>query len=102
MSRGWQAFWLATGALACLAVLPLAAAFAVMSPLVFYADSDLSNPLAWAAFLLFQGFWIALILGPLGAWLAFSRGRTAVSWTAMACPAAWGGLVAITLWLLLR
>jgi hypothetical protein len=75
---------------------------AVVSPLVFYGEGRLSDPRSWAAFLLFNGFWIACILGPLGARAAFVRRRTALSWGVMAWPFAWGVVVAITFWVMVH
>lgn len=101
VSRRWQAFWLMIGSLTCLALLPVGAGLALMSSLVFYAQGSFDRPAAWLAFLFAVGLWVVCILGPFGAWVAFSRGQTRRAWLAMASPAAWGLAATGSLWLAL-
>jgi hypothetical protein len=97
MSRRWQAFWLVVGTLICLAVAPIGAIFAIMSPLVFDGPGNLLNPVAWFAFLLVIGLWIVCILAPFGAWVGFLHRHAVLTWGAMAAPFAWAAILATTL-----
>ena len=63
---------------------------ALFSPLVFDERGNLLNPLAWLAFLLMIGFWIACIVGPFAAWIMWRRNREPMAWAAMAAPLIWG------------
>jgi len=74
----------------CAGMFPLGALGALFSPLVFDERGNLFNPLAWLGFLLMIGFWIVCLLGPLAAWIAWSRKREPVAWAAMSAPPIWG------------
>jgi hypothetical protein len=89
ISRRWRLFWMVAGTLACAAMVPMAAIGAVFSPLVFDHRGNLLNPLAWLGFLLMIGLWIICILGPFGAWVAWTRKQEPLAWAALAAPLAW-------------
>lgn len=74
----------------CVAAFPVGAIGALFSPLVFDERGNLFNPLAWLGFLLMISFWIVCLVGPLAAWIAWSRKHEHIAWTAMSAPAIWG------------
>jgi hypothetical protein len=96
MSRRWEAFWLVIGTGVCLAALPIGAAAALLSPMVFDPHKNLFNPAAWVAFLLIITFWIVCLAAPYGAWVAWFQKRGPLTWLAMAAPVVWA-LAAVTM-----
>ena len=95
MSRRWEGIWLTLATALSLAAMPLGAVGALLSPMVFDPHQNLWNPAAWVAFLLIITFWIVCLAAPYGAWIAFHRNRSALTWLAMSAPMFWA-LAAIT------
>jgi hypothetical protein len=102
MSRRWQAFLLVMASLGCLAMLPLGALGAIVSPMVFDNPYNLQNPFAWFAFLLMVGLWVVCIIAPYAAWVAFIKGRQSLQWTAIGAPFAWCAVMSLALLLVPR
>ena len=89
MTRKWEAVWLGVATAASLALMPLGAIGALLSPMVFDPHQNLLNPAAWLAFILIITFWIVCLAAPYGAWVAFLRRQTTLTWLAMSAPVLW-------------
>lgn len=96
MSRRWEAIWLIVATGISLAAVPIGAAAALLSPMVFDPHKNLFNPAAWLAFLLIITFWIVCLAAPYGAWVAFHKRLGLKTWLVMAAPAVWA-LSAVTM-----
>src|ERR1044072_8163529 len=89
MSRRWEVFWLIVGTGLSLPAMPFGAIGALLSPMVFGPHQNLWNPAAWLAFLLIITFWIVCLAAPYGAWVAFLRRQTTLTWFVMSAPLLW-------------
>lgn len=75
--------------LICVGAAPAGAVATLFSPLVFDAQGNMLNPLAWIGFGLMISFWIVCLLAPFAAWVFWRRDRESLAWTAISLPLIW-------------
>jgi hypothetical protein len=79
--------------LGALAALPFAVVLALYAPMLVGSESRPDGPLVVAVTLALLVLPLLLLVGPIGAWIAWLKRNARTAWIYAALPIAYGGLV---------
>ena len=78
-------------------VLPFAVVLALFTPMLIGSESRPDGPLVGPVMLALLVLPLLLLVGPIGAWIAWARRRGRAAWIYACLPIAYGGLVVVGL-----